>query len=153
METEIIITYCVCDDMIKSLKIKENVQVRMKNAEIMTTAIVAAMFFGGNHERARIFLEENKYIPNMLSKSQFNRRLHAIDGDLWNMLFDILGNVFKQTNKSQEYAVDSFPVAACKNIRISRCKLYKEEKYRGKCTSKREYFYGIKVHIISTIHK
>ena len=29
METEIIITYCVCDDMIKSLKIKENVQVRM----------------------------------------------------------------------------------------------------------------------------
>ncbi|MBD3231454.1 IS982 family transposase, partial [Candidatus Dependentiae bacterium] len=38
METEIIITYCICDDMLKKLKIKEDPQVKMTNAEIITTA-------------------------------------------------------------------------------------------------------------------
>ena len=44
METKAIVTYVVCDDIIKSLKIKEDPQIKMTNAEIMTTAIVAAMF-------------------------------------------------------------------------------------------------------------
>jgi hypothetical protein len=34
-----------------------------------------------------------------------------------------LANVFKQRNKSKEYAADSFSVAVCKNIRISRSRI------------------------------
>lgn len=151
METQIIIIYCICDDIIKNLKMKEDIQVTMTNAEILTTAITAAEFFCGNHERARIFLKEYNYIPNMLSKSQFNRRLHAIPENVWQIISMILAKVFKQNNISKEYSVDSFPVSVCKNIRISNCKIYKKnEEYRGKCTSKREYFYGIRVHMIVT---
>lgn len=61
--------------------------------------------------------------------------------------------VFKNKNKSLEYIVDSFPISVCKNIRISNCKIYKNRENRGKCVSKREYFYGIKVHMITTINK
>jgi hypothetical protein len=152
METEIIVAYCICDDVVKSLGIRENIQVTMKMAEILTTAITAGLFFGGNQERARIFLYEHRYIPNMLSKSQFNRRLHAIPKYVWEIIFAILANVFKQKNVTKEYVVDSFPVTVCKNIRINRNKIYGEEEYRGKCISKHEFFYGIKVHMISTIN-
>jgi len=57
----------------------------------------------------------------------------------------------KKRNDTKEYAVDSFPIEVCHNIRINRCKIYKEEEYRGYCASKREFFYGIRVHMIVTI--
>ena len=50
----------------------------MSDAEVMTTALVAALFFGGHFKTAYDFLKTHHYIPNMLSKSRFNRRLHRI---------------------------------------------------------------------------
>lgn len=51
-------------------------------------------------------------------------------------------------NPHQSYAVDSFPVLVCHNIRIKRSRIYTEEKYRGYCASKRQYFYGIRIHAV-----
>ena len=116
----------------------------------MTTALCAGMYFGGNQERARMFLEESGSIPTMLSKSQFNRRLHQIDECLWQILFSTLAHIFKKRNATQEYVVDSFPVSACKNIRIKRCRLYRNKKHLGWCASKKEYFYGLRVAVIAT---
>jgi len=56
----------------------------------MTVALVASAFFGGNTEKARSFLPEYGYMKSMLSKSRLNRRLHAIDADLWQALFGVL---------------------------------------------------------------
>ncbi len=41
----------------------------MSAAEVMTTALVAAQFFGGNQQMARWLLKEQGYIPDMLSKA------------------------------------------------------------------------------------
>jgi len=38
METKFIVTYVVCDDVIKSLRIKDDSQARMNIAEVITTA-------------------------------------------------------------------------------------------------------------------
>ena len=46
--------------------------------------------------------------------------------------------------------MDSFPVSVCRNIRISRCRIYQNEDFRGFNKSKREYFYGLKVNRIVT---
>ena len=89
----------------------------MSDAEVMTTAIVAALYFGGDLERARGLLAQPTHIPRMLSKSRFNRRLHALEG-LLIYLFQVLGEVFKQLNASSVYLIDSFPIPACDNIRI-----------------------------------
>jgi|SRR5579872_4004027 len=53
-------------------------------------------------------------------------------------------------NTSSEYAVDSFPVNACDNIRIFRSKLYPEAKYLGYVASKKRFFFGIRVHMLVT---
>ena len=78
MDSPIVAMFCVCDDILKGRHHHEDSQYEMSDAEVMTTSIVAAAFFGGNMERARTFLEKQGCIPNMLERSRFNRRQHWI---------------------------------------------------------------------------
>lgn len=122
----------------------------MTHAEVMTTALVAAWFFSGNQELARVFLKEHGYIPNRLSKSRFNRRLHALPDTLWQAFFSLLAQIHQEANTEGDYIIDSCPVPVCDNLRIKRSHLYRGEDYRGYCASKRRYFYGLKVHLVVT---
>jgi hypothetical protein len=149
VDGQITAIYSLCDDGLKTLPHAEDPQCRMSDAEVMTTAIVAALYFGGNLDQARRLLASPTYIPRMLSRSRFNRRLHAIEG-LLSYLFQVLGAVFNQLNAGSVYLIDSFPLPACDNIRIRRSKLYGEEGYRGYTASKRRYFYGVKLYLLVT---
>jgi hypothetical protein len=151
MKTQIIIIFCFVDDYLKNINFNDDRQAQMSSAEIITATITAAMFFGGNHEICRKFFYDHGYVKKMLSKSQFNRRLHAIDISIWEQINYFLGQIFKKRNKTGEYTIDSFPVPVCENIRISRCNIYEEEKYRGYSASKNQYFFGIRVHMICTV--
>lgn len=150
METQIIFFYCVSDDLFKSMHLKENSQVCMNNAEVVTVSWVASWFFGGNWEKARAFMKEEGYIPRMLSKSRFCRRLHAIPEEFWQQLSFFLPEIKQEIQDNKEFIIDSFPLPACDNIRIKRRHLLQGEQYRGKCVSKRRYFLGIKVHVLMT---
>lgn len=152
MEDTIITTYYLCDEFLKAAGCRDDPQVLLSTAEVMTTALVAAAFFGGNIEATRSFLDEYGYIKKAISKSRFNRRLHAIDSSLWQQFFGLLAEVFKQNNSDQSYVVDSLPIAVCDNIRIHRCKFYPLQEhgktFRGYIASKRRYFYGLRVHLV-----
>lgn len=150
MNEEIIVIYCVCKDLLDAAGHKDDPQCWLIDAEVCMLAIVAARFFGGNFENARRFLDEHGYITNMISKSRLNRRLHRLAPILME-LFEMLAQVWKTENKDNVYLIDSFPVPVCQNIRISRCNIYNLEEFRGYNASKRIYFYGLKVHLITTI--
>jgi hypothetical protein len=92
-------------------------------------------------------MKMTKMVPQMLDKSRFNRRLHLV-GDLVFSMFWQLGHDLKSMAGASEYVIDSFPVAVCDNIRISRCKLLKGKQWRGKQSSMRRYFYGVKVQVM-----
>ncbi|MBC6481590.1 MAG: hypothetical protein GDA56_31385 [Hormoscilla sp. GM7CHS1pb] len=64
------------------------------------------------------------------------------------LLFQVIAQTFKELNSGQEYIIDSFPVPVCDKIRIDRCKIYKQEEYRGYIASKKRYFYGLRVHML-----
>jgi hypothetical protein len=152
MDDTIIATYYLCDEFLKAIGHRDDPQVRLSTAEVMSVALVAAAFFGGNVEASRSFLDEYGYIEEAISKSRFNRRLHAIYPCLWQTLFDLLAEVFKHNNATRSYVVASFPLAVCDNIRIRRCKLYPPQEHgeasRGYIASKRRYFYGLRVHLV-----
>jgi hypothetical protein len=154
LEDTITTTYYLCEEFLKATGHRDDPQVLLSTAEVMTIALVAAAFFGGNIEASRSFLDEYGYIKKAISKSRFNRRLHAIDPCLWRMLFDVLAEVFKHNNATESYVVDSLPIAVCDNIRIRRCKLYPPQQhgkaFRGYIVSKRRYFYGLRVHLVTT---
>ncbi len=149
MDTQIVVVYCVCDEMLKALPHYEDAQRQMTDAEVMTTAIVAMLYFKGNFRLASQFLCEHRYIPNMLSRSRFNRRLHKV-ADLFLTLFLRLGEHWKSLNERSVYVIDSYPIAACDNYRISRSKIYRGEDFRGYIASKKRYFYGLRIHILVT---
>jgi hypothetical protein len=147
MDERIIAIYVLCDDLLKALHHYEDPQVQMSDAEVMTTALTAAVFFSGNYESARSLLRENGMIPHMLSKSRLNRRLHR-ERELFLTLFAVLGETWKELNAHSVYSIDSFPIAVCDNYRIRRCKLYRGKEYRGCIASKKRYFYGLKLHVL-----
>ena len=72
------------------MNIQPDPQTRMSDSEVMTTALVATLFFSANFETARDFLQTYGFIPNMLSMSRFNRRLHRIK-PMFTTLVEILG--------------------------------------------------------------
>lgn len=155
MDTTLVVTYCLIDDMLRANGHREAPQRRLSDAEVMTTALCAARFFHGNFTTARLFLHQHGYIRRMLSKSQFNRRLHRT-AELFERLFQGLSVFFKQQETDAEglFLIDSFPVEVCDNIRIDRCRIYPkeatEDAFRGYIASKRRYFYGLKVFLMTT---
>lgn len=149
MDTEIIIIYCLTDDLLKEINHQESSQCLMSDAEVLTTAMVAALHFGGNYALAQRWLGQPNYIGTMLSRSRFSRRLHRVTHHLLTLIA-ILGTAWKALNLDQIYIVDTFPIPVCDNYRIRRCRIYQEEKYRGYQASKRRYFYGLKVHMLVT---
>lgn len=150
MEMQIIAIYVICDELAKQCGIQDDPQAQMTTAEMMTSVLVAAELFGGNQKKACLFLRTYGHIRSMLSSSRFNRRLHAIPEELWRTLFLALSEIHQQNNRELEFAVDSFPVAVCQNIRIWRSKIYKGEDFRGYIASKKQYFYGVKVHMVTS---
>lgn len=149
MDTQIIAVYCLCDDLLRAMDHQDDVQCQMSEAEVMTVAIVAALYFGGNFALACRMLHEQGYMPRMLSASRFNRRLHRIK-PLFLTLFAYLGETFKQMNEESVYVIDTFPIAACDNYRIRRSRRYRGAAYRGYQASKKRYFYGLKLHLLTT---
>jgi hypothetical protein len=141
--------YCITADLLKATGHTDDVRCKLTDAEVITTALMGALYFGGNIERSRSFMRSTGLMPCMLSKSRLSRRLHRVAG-IVNSLFHQLGLVLKEASVSTKYLLDSFPVSVCDNMRISRCRLVRDKEFRGYVASKRRYFYGVRVHVVTT---
>jgi len=141
--------YCFIDDFLKAGGHREDIRTEVSDAEVITIALTAMLHFGGNFEKSRLILHELGLMRRLLSRSRFSRRMNRL-ADLIYRLFHQLGAVLKQVHWETRYLLDSFPVAICDNIRIGRCRIVSDELYRGKCASKRRYFYGVRVQILAT---
>ena len=148
-EIQLIAIYCFCDDFLKSRGHRDWPNVKMTLAEIMFVYIVATRFFYGNMESAYRTLKEGKYIKRPIVKSQLNERLHAVDPKVWHELIRFAYEKAQEISLCKQFVVDSFPISVCRNIRISRCRIYQGEEFRGYNVSKKEYFYGLKVNMVA----
>lgn len=152
MSEKVIAIYCFLDDFFLETRhqgsSKPQATPKVSDSIVLTTAIISARFFGGNQASAMLYMADKQGII-MLEKSAFNRRLHRLATTL-SVLFYYLADFFKSLNLSSEYLIDSFPVAVCDNIRIGRSRLVKGEEYRGKIASKRRFFFGFRVQLVTT---
>ena len=148
MFDEIIAIYCLCDEFTRALGIPQDPRSKMSPAEIAATAVISARLFNGNLDKTRLFLKAYRYIPHIVSKSRLCRLIHQIPPLFWDYLLAFLQRI--SSAKSTEYIVDSFPVTLCAQVRKYRCKLSQDKKCLGYHAAKREFFYGLKVHVIMT---
>ncbi|WP_394700585.1 hypothetical protein [uncultured Ilyobacter sp.] len=65
----------------------------MKDAEVITTAIIARIYFNGNFQKTLTFFEDYPHFDYVLSKSRFSRRLAQLGStsskiriSLWNII-------------------------------------------------------------------
>lgn len=147
-DRKIIALYCIVDDMLQGMGHREDVRTRVSDSEVITTAFVSVLFFGGHLDNARHFMQMQGYIPQMLDKSRFNRRLHRLSDLLMSMFFE-LGQHIKDIAGATSYILDSFPVSACDNVRIKRSKVLQGECFRGRHSAMSRYFYGIRVQLLT----
>ena len=144
-EYEIIALFCHLDDFCKAHKLHDSRR-EMTDSEVLLTALIAARAFRGNLSLACKFLKENKYCPHMLSKSRFNRRIHQFPEWLW---LEVMKTFCFERNV-QEHIVDSFPIQTCRMARRYRSNLFVGDQYLGYNAAHKQWYVGLKVHLIST---
>ena len=124
---------------------------KLSDAEVLFVFVVACASHGGHCQEAqrsqrRCGNRDACRVKAKLSRSQFNRRLWALEHRLVELL-GLLASLAKAEN--QEFALDSFPWPVCKNVRIQRFRLMRGAQFRGYNASKREYFYGYKCNLVT----
>ena len=64
-----VVVYVVTADALEAMGHQEDVRCQMTDAEVLTTAFMSALHFGGHIEKASDFLKSTGLIPGMLSPS------------------------------------------------------------------------------------
>jgi hypothetical protein len=118
MREQTVAMYCVLDDLLR-LRCPAGIPAptsgrRLTDAQVLTTALVAARFFGGNLV-VKHYMEQH-WGQNQLDKRGFTRRLHALSDTLL-ALFATVGDLLKHLHHEARYVLDSFPVAVCHKMR------------------------------------
>lgn len=148
-----IFSYYVIDEYLKNcghhIETKDSASgtyPKLSDAEVIFIYFMSFSSYGGNYSKSMSSLFNAGFIKNKLSKGQLSKRIYALQEYIF-QIYCLFSEIAKQNNK--KFSLDTFPLAVCHNIRIKRCKLVKDEKYRGYNSSKREFFWGFKVHIIT----
>ena len=142
----IVTVYVITDDVLRASGHRDHVLVEVSDAEVLTIAVVASMYFHNNHERTLFVLKGMGYITGSLSISRFNRRLHRLGACLESIL-TIVGEVFA---RGEVFIMDSFPVPVCRRVRAWRCRKVRGREYCGYCAAKKEKFFGWRLHLLCT---
>ena len=149
-EDTAIVLFCLIDDFLKTCpqkRLRDPKQQIMTDSEVIFTGILSAYWCAGNFRRGLIYSVEKKYCLRVLSESQFLRRIKGIPQQIWSQILILLAQKAKAYSSAQ-FIIDSFPYAVCHNMRILQSRIVQGREYRGYTASKREYFYGLKVHVI-----
>lgn len=152
-----LVSYVIIDDIYHKI-IPDNIRFRRNytesklfDSEIITFAIVGEIH-GISSEKAWFnYVRKNlkDLFPNLGHRTRFNRTrrnlesvIHAIRKEIGNYL---------GYNQSDFYIVDSMPIPVCGFGRAHFSKRFKDISSYGYCASKKETYYGLKLHAAVTL--
>lgn len=142
-----VVIYCICDEVWKTFGSIDDLQCKMTSPEVMAFSIISAQYYGTNYCRTRLISKALNYFPQILSLGQLVRRIHKIPAEIWIMVFTAL-QIFLRDESKKVFIVDSFPLSAYQNHKSFRARIFNTKEYHGYTASKKQYFFGIKVHMI-----
>jgi hypothetical protein len=147
MHEQAIAIYLICDELIKVYGITDDPQCKMTTAEVITFALLSALHYGADYRKTRLVAVSCRYFTNILSNSRMVRRIHQVPKAIWMIVFKVL-QMFLIQSENDHFIVDSFPVKAYENHKSFRARIFKGKEFHGYIASKKQYFFGIKVHMI-----
>jgi hypothetical protein len=149
MLTRVIAAYCIIEDIWKLIGHKEDKQTKAEAPQVLSIWVIACMEYGGNYRKALEYAHDMKLFSYVPLESCFNKRLHRLS-DYLPLLLPAFRTLWPNLEHAKHYALDTFPMPVCENIRANRSKLAPEKTYRGYTASKRQYFHGLKLHLVTT---
>lgn len=151
MKEQAIAIFCICDEIVKSCRFYESPGCKMNIAEVMTFAIISSLYYQANYRTTRLVASQLRYFSKILSHSQLVRRIHSVPEQIWGMIFYAL-KMYLSKAEGEYFIVDSFPVKAYENHKSFRAKIFRGKEFHGYTASKKQYFFGIKVHMIVDVN-
>ena len=144
----VIAIYCLVDDLLKATGHEFDKRAKIYDSELISIVFIAAINYHSNMEKAYKYFPNYDIIRVKVDKSRLSRRLRALSSAT-DMIINEIGNFFIEMYSEKEFIVDSYPIACCDNIRISRSRLLLGEDVRAYKTSFRRYFYGVKLQLVT----
>ena len=154
-EDFILLIFVLTDDLYKKIapdKVKCRVNIEkalLSDSEIITIAMCGEII-GIDSEKAWFnFVKRNlrHLFPQMCDRTRFNRTRRNLQ-QVMNLIFTEIATYLKD-----EFLIaDSFPLEVCKFGRAHFCKSFKYDGATyGYCASKKQTYFGYKVHALTTI--
>ena len=157
-EDFILVVFVLIDDLYQtyapvSVIQRRNVeQAKLSDSEIITISICGELF-GIDSEKAWFSFVKKNYKHLFLrigSRSRFNRTRRALLPMTELLREKLLSEC--SMSYSQYFIIDSFPLKVCKFGRAHFCKTFRwDGADYGKCPSKKETYFGYKVHAMITL--
>lgn len=157
-EDFILLVYTIIDDLYHqfvptSVSQRRNVDTaKMSDSEIITLSICGELA-GIDSENAWYSFVKRNYrhlFPRLCSRTRFNRTMGALL-QVTELLRQKLTHSFPIPT-SRYFVIDSFPLPVCKFGRARYCRSFRVDGANyGKCPSKKETYFGFKVHALITI--
>ena len=157
-EDFILTTYVIIDDLYQCFappevkKRRHVLDAKLSDSEIITIALCGELV-GIDSENAWLSFVKKNYrhlFPHLCSRTRFNRTRRALM-QITELLRQKIISAFP-IPISPYCIIDSFPLAVCKFGRARYCKTFRDygADY-GKCASKKETYFGYKVHALITL--
>ena len=135
------------------LEFKSNVGRKAKMSDLEVVALSLTAEFMSIDSENSLFKQINQpEIPNLLERSQFNKRRRK----LFLFLEEVRTKLAREFLEFEDYfIVDSMPLEICKFSRHNRIKICKDEfetaPSKGFCASQNNWFYGYKLHGVCSV--
>ena len=152
-----LVSYVIIDDIYHRI-IPDNIRFRrnyaeakLSDSEIITLAIVGEIHGIASEKAWFNYVCKNfkDLFPNLGHRTRFNRtrrNLESVINEIRKEISNYLGY-----NRSDIYIVDSMPIHVCGFGRAHFCKRFKDISSYGYCASKKETYYGLKLHAAVTL--
>lgn len=157
MEEILTIVYIVVDDAYKKLfgsqryfRTSQNDEPVFTDSEVITLALVAELagYKSRNAWHNQVKKNYRKLFPQLCDRTRFVRRLSKLTKAMEQIRQHLL--FLMNVDLSRVRVVDSFPVTICHLRRVSSSSQpFEYMASFGYCASKKEHFYGFKVHLVT----
>ena len=157
-EDFILLVYTIIDDLYQqfvplSVSKRRNADAaKMSDSEIITLSIRSELISIDSENAWYSFVKRNyrHLFPNLCCRTRFNRTRRALL-QVTELLRQKIGQVFPVPH-SRYFVIDSFPLPVCRFGRARYCRSFRADGANyGRCPSKKETYYGFKVHALITL--
>ena len=152
-----LVSYVIIDDIYHRIipdhiRFRRNyTEAKLSDSEIITLAIVGKIHGIASEKAWFNYVRKNfkDLFPNLGHRTRFNRTRRNLESAI-NEIRKEIGN-YLGYNRSDIYIVDSMPIPVCGFGRAHFCKRFKDISSYGYCASKKETYYGLKLHAAVTL--